>query len=123
MKASELRISNLVFHEDKGIIRITANDIVELSMSKFGLLQPIELSEEILLKCGFNKDNYDCLYLILNDKNNNVLWVKKQQNNFGIALNMFHLEKETVYLNDLNFLHQLQNLIHALTNEELTVNL
>lgn len=88
-------------------------------------IQPIELSEEILLKCPqFKADNYDTFYIKLNDKNNNTLWLKKQGNNFGVALNLFNSKnKGVVYLDDVDFLHDLQNLVKDLSKTELEINL
>ena len=69
----------------------------------------VELTEEILLKCGFEKHNKE-------------FWFK----DFFIGLidNSFNLKEGIgVYVADVYYLHQLQNLYFALTGEELTVNL
>ena len=80
-------------------------------------LKPIELSEKILLKCGFSEG------VLENDK-------YKISISYYDGWHFNYLEKEgfgssEVYLYpaSVSYLHQLQNLIHALTNEEITVNL
>jgi len=73
--------------------------------------EPIELSEEILLKCGFEKRMGLFVF-----------------GYFEIGLDGFDFvnNEKTIRINKclslkIKYLHQLQNLIHALTNEELTV--
>ena len=79
-------------------------------------LDPIPLTEEILLKCGFEQDgDNDYLQLYINDALN-ILWLgylSIEVNGYFVALS----EKEQLYL------HQLQNIYFALTGEELEVNL
>lgn len=81
-----------------------------------GYFKPIQLTEEILLKCGFEKGSNiigDCYYI---------------EHDFGVSdfvLNITKTSNFEIYELDLkiDYLHQLQNLYFALTNEELTVNL
>lgn len=93
-------------------------------------LHPIPLSEEVLLKCGFEKievevdDYYDCSYE--KQLNNDVFisyaddfsctlhWNKKESiNGFGVIPNW----------HSINTVHGLQNLCYILTGEELEVSL
>lgn len=114
MKANELRIGNYVnsnpfngiitvFHNDKCVVKHKSG-IVKCLIDD---LQPIQLTEEWLLKCGF--------YLV--DKNFFIhdslsLGIRKSN---GFYMN--HVTKEIKYL------HQLQNLYFALTGEELKIEL
>lgn len=79
-------------------------------------IKPIQLTEDILLKCGFEKGSNiigDCYFI---------------EHDFGISdfvLNITKTSNFNIYELDLtiNYLHQLQNLYFALTNEELIINL
>lgn len=104
MEARELRIGNWVY-------RKSINQNVRISINSFNDLtdyEPIELTEEILLKCGF----VNCGIL---------------ENHFYIK-GMLVWKCEEMFIHDktgvqLKHLHQLQNLYFALTNEELIINL
>lgn len=128
IKAAELRIGNLVrlflgigdngpeyrylpivgiMHDNRYLI---GNTWVELSNN----IEGVPLSEGILLKAGFEK----CL---------NGFWSETEIFNVKIIDNeiLVYLAGSDTNLahNNLKNLHQLQNLIHALTGEELTINL
>jgi hypothetical protein len=66
--------------------------------------QPIPLTEELLVKFGFKKDKIDSTYY---------------KDDFEICLPFFVRWKES-HLSGINHVHQLQNLMFALTGEELT---
>ncbi|MDR2004132.1 MAG: hypothetical protein LBQ74_13965 [Prevotella sp.] len=84
---------------------------------------PIPLTENILIKCGFEKEqNYrGFLYknpingfrMRIQDDNINVF---KDNGRFRYAFGTFHSV-------ELNYLHQLQNLFKILTGNDLKVNL
>jgi hypothetical protein len=109
IKANELRIGNKIFYRNKAI---TVNwQELKWIQEENNNFQPIPLTEEILLKCGFVKDGrWFCLHFgfysigIANDESGfNYVW------DDGFRT--------------IKYLHQLQNLYFALTNEELTINL
>lgn len=75
--------------------------------------QGIELTEEILLKCGFY---YDTDYLTFCISTCTI-----QLDYYGNEGYMCIIFGEDLYL--IKHLHQLQNLYYALTNEELNVQL
>lgn len=75
-------------------------------------IKPIELTEEILLKCGFVKDEFD------NWENETRLGLYKPEE-FDGYLSIWG--DSTV--GECNYLHQLQNLYFALTGQELEINL
>lgn len=75
-------------------------------------LKPIELTEEILLNCGFVKDEFD------NWENETRLGLYKPEE-FDGYLSVWG--ESTV--GECNYLHQLQNLYFALTGQELEINL
>jgi hypothetical protein len=126
IKANELRIGNLVeykitdeFDEKKEwweVSEIDADDIHWLSKvdTNDDDFRAIPLTEEWLLKCGFEtiENNWkvlDCVYLKLSWERLAGFWVT--------------FENESICLPHIKYLHQLQSLKFSLTNEELAINL
>ena len=116
MKASELRIGNyyhgdVLFPNEYEII--TAEDIKELSDDpQDDYYQPLELTEELLIKLGFTKNKFYPTfgykdYCVLHDENGFTF-----RNDESSDANCY-------YLCDIKYVHQLQNLYFALTQEEL----
>ena len=113
MKASELRIGNLVQsyadiitveYVDKLLLKgFFHRDIIYNTSIQIKHCKPIPLTEEWLLKFGFEKRYETCFQyknFILNDK--------------------FIMMDIDITI-QLKYVHQLQNLYHALTGEELTI--
>lgn len=145
IQPTELRIGNLIqlIYQSKRpsleerIVRVDRIDeigveILENGERVFGasyeLLEPIPLTEEILLKCGFEKEpisysinidsfgggkrlsfSGDYLYITDSEKQNTIptdiitLWNKDLRKEF--------------------YLHELQNIFHAITGTELNITL
>jgi len=112
MNAKDLRIGNCVLLDtgltlpDFHIIRANDIQVIDDKILKDISIEPILLTEEILLKFGFEKIG-DNLY----EKD-------------GIQLEFGWYEQITVHVNsvfvvNINYFHQLQNLVYALTGEEL----
>ena len=130
MEKTELRIGNLVeypawnndvskayfsirdIHFDEGKIGLT-NGIIKLPSSHLDFIKPIQLTEEWLLKFGFEKA--DEIYFIEFDVYSMTI---KEYEKGNYILNP---ETHFNYV-DIKYVHQLQNLYFALTNEELTLN-
>lgn len=124
MESNELRIGNYIYDPiNKENVKLVAieqgNRPITLgckgtsSFSGFDCLKPIQLTEEILLKCGFEKvehENGDYFDFEL-------FMLKILDTYFSCVYGKQRIEYE------LKYLHQLQNIYFALTNEELTVNL
>lgn len=125
MKATELRIGNLVeiginkngssiLGEVEGYANysILAKSNGNCIMIKIDCVKPIPLTEEWLLRFGFVKieNNWKCLDLIFAT----ISWERSA----GIALSF---DKESIFLPNTKYVHQLQNLYFALTGEELTL--
>jgi hypothetical protein len=115
MKASELRIGNLIYNKQGNIVYVNTNHLTLLSYGIENEFNPIPLTEEWLLKFGFevsggeisyNKNKLSIYFgdTILSGKNGRTYW-----NSWTI------LEESPKYV------HQLQNLYFALTGEELTI--
>ena len=117
MKANELRIGNYVqFPGIKKPSKVFIIDTTETStMTK---AQPIPLTEDILLKCGFDAEP-KVAYSSGEKVDYNVykcgcLTYNSLQNQWWIG---------HVVTTSIKYLHQLQNLYFALTNQELTITL
>jgi hypothetical protein len=122
IKANELRIGNLVIYSNGSILfkvigisefGIDIENEVEKTYIEYDEFEPIQLTEEWLLKFGFEKQ---------------MMWT--------YAINIIGNQKLIYYLGEkgwsignknysdfsnLKYVHQLQNIYFALTGEELTI--
>lgn len=137
MIANELRIGNWVsnIHDIPMIVKAIYEDTIYVDFkgnvgalwefNKYEPFKPIELTEEILLKCGFK---HETMFIIKNlylieygdfnfalDENNGFYHVKLSNHSFG--------HEKQVGLGMIKYLHQLQNLYFALTGTELKIEL
>jgi len=123
MKATELRIGNQIMFtikfdkQPEDIISITANDFT-LCMKYPDNYKPIPLTEEWLLKFGFEKQGH-------------VKFIGEAYDRFVLGKNGIYSVNEIAYIYEVNdhdlcelkYVHQLQNLYFSLTGEELTIKL
>ena len=122
MEANEIRVGNWLNDPrqygpkffpktDNGYFKATARDIQYADE-----FEPIKLTEEILLKCGFYKTGITELYLLTDTIN--ISWFEEDPT-------VIEINSENIYLYIVNceFLHQLQTLYWCLVGEELQVNL
>ena len=111
IKANELRIGNLT---KQGEVKSFFENGIHVGFGKcynFNELEPIPLTEEWLLKLGFRTEESNCFELdnIHINTRRELMWVfTKCKNNIEIEIP--------------EYVHQLQNLYFALTNEELTLD-
>lgn len=136
MKAQDLRIGNWIYIGEKQT-QIVANDITAISGEDKcvsikpdweRMFKPIPLTEEWLIKFGFVKDEdmfcwnhpHDEQGCIVSDCRHQSLSVISNKDSvcFGEG---FYVETYYSYIK-LEYVHQLQNLYHSLTGEELTIN-
>jgi hypothetical protein len=99
---------------------ITANDLVELDSDPLDdYYQPLPLTEEWLLRMGFEYEQDEKAFCITNE-----LGVKygvcKFENNWSLIL--YSLDDWQVATH-IKFVHELQNLYWCLCGEELKINL
>lgn len=118
IQAHELRIGNYVVdnfdvHKPYQLTKISLDDFVAIS-NGCNSYQPIPLTEEILLKCGFEENGQ---YLAF--KNIRLYIYHSRFNSEYFIFDFGMMEKFT----EIQYLHQLQNLYFALTGEELEVKL
>ena len=116
MTAKELRIGNWVdWNGENGVVSQILEHEVVFKCGEDTLiseLKPIELTEEILLKCGFSKDNELYFRFYLLDKS-----IQYDLDDNCICIS------DSWEWNKIKYLHQLQNLYWCLCNEELNVNM
>ena len=125
MKATELRIGNLINHDNGHVywsvdsisnyeLDITIDDHqgdITVCCVIYKSVQPIPLTEEWLLKFGFEKDEDNDFYLDASYFDicyQNKKWYLRQ-------------DGELFDLIDIDYVHQFQNLYFALTGEELKI--
>lgn len=152
MKANEIRIGNIItvdnpqFHPNlkdvpmviKGIHTtergyavklehlIPSDDIFTEYSQLIQFINPIPLTEEILLKAGFEKesedDKYGRVFLIPNTKYiiRVVNYGNPQKVDFGYSLEISD-NKDWCGIKRIYFLHDLQNTIFALTGEDIKI--
>jgi hypothetical protein len=114
MKANELRIGNFVYDIHRGIVvDVHLNVLRSIKTNKTCLYQPIPLTEDWLLKFGFellcrkSPDGYkDTIFSM-----QKPYWTLMQLDK-GWGVQFWQGNK-------LEYVHQLQNLYFALTGEEL----
>lgn len=120
MKVQDLRVGNLLTYNNKdfkvleihqGKIKAQSNKgIVEFNLSE---LQPVILTEQRLIEWGFTKSEITKGKYYVED----YLEFTIEDNDWdNPSLNIFIDGK---YITCVEFVHELQNLYYALTNEEL----
>ncbi len=138
LKCTDLRIGNYLKYDDE-IIQVSklCKNYVEFYDKEDLLIgdnpnefQPIELTEEVLLKIGFKKNKYDW-WKYFPDRENEISILMTENYTTIEYANLFHCPEDVTEVNygsTLEFprriyLHQLQNAYYCLTNEELKVEL
>jgi len=122
MKAEELRIGNWVCHTPSKNKTASGNFIVS-EISAFTIdkinglesedIDPIPLTEEWLVRFGFDKDGFDWFFM---PKKDHVV-----QNGYSVNNKENVFEIDELIIPNIQHVHQLQNLYFALTGEELTL--
>lgn len=126
MKASELRIGNyiklMLNDQDFVEVQVTANDI-EAVDNKKGVYEPIPLKVEWLLKNGFSEENFDYTIPISDCMLEYLGLMPNDQQCSAYSVYIFQGDEgedaHVVYLSDISYVHQLQNLYFAIAGNEL----
>jgi hypothetical protein len=125
MKASEVRIGNLLNHNNGFVVGpFTVNSIhisdLERDNAYAKEYEPIPLTEEWLIEFGFKKEN-NTIYSISDKLSSSEVgrwyFFKNENNSFTP-----HIKRENKFSwigKEIKHVHQLQNLYFALTGEEL----
>jgi hypothetical protein len=134
MKATDLRIGNYVIFKSIQMVTLNQNGKyenyeephqlhqIQISSNDFEYIEkgqseyrPIPLTEEWLLKFGFERHH--------SDYSNSVIYIKDVPNNNEFKWGVYPLELGSGFIinksKNLKYVHQLQNLYFALTEEEL----
>lgn len=129
MRATDLRIWNYVkadLYNDRFILIESIcsknNDIFNSTTGEIPLtsLNSIELTEEILLKCGFNTTFEKITEIQINE--DEVLYYDIAEKCMSLYVPI-HYEDTSLVFRHCKYLHQLQNLYWCLCGKELTINL
>jgi hypothetical protein len=120
IQANELRIGNL-YNQFGNIHQVNGHIISELEKAPQGQLwcKPIPLTEEWLIKFGFEKDDvFDKFftYLPIHD-----LCMDKLSFRVNEGFICYEGIKYRTLLKNIQYVHSLQNLYFALTNQELEI--
>ena len=112
MGVKEVRIGNWVkiYGLPEQVNNITTDDVNGYAIDRY---EPIPLTEDILLQCGFRIDDYDSELV--------VCWL----GSFNLRLTDKRIYYSVILHKsiEVKYLHQLQNLYFAITNKELEVAL
>ena len=121
----DLRIGNCIMGASRGLpVMVTGRMIAQLEDGIMGV-QPIELTSEILEKCGFKNLSRSNIYVkVMHSIGSNKLKslaVYLDDENYTIAIVDYYTgeEKTDLLHKDYKYLHELQNLYFALMGEEL----
>lgn len=122
ISSNELRIGSVtkqgrVIEIKTQAVRVTYQakiDMRRTSVVLFEDLNPIPLTEEILLKCGFEKVRFE---KYAHKKLNKLRAYPHITNDFGVYI------MGAYTLPHIKYLHQLQSLYFAITGEELNIQL
>lgn len=110
MEANELRLGNKLTNFLGEVFDCNAETIrsFESNYFPYGKPLPIPLTEEWLLKFGFEKKGV-----------NRTRWTFWKIDLVEDEKGIYSFDESRIYI-DIKYVHQLQNLYFALTNEELT---
>ena len=126
MKATELRIGNFISInfgncDDGKIITVDGISDCEIYNEEHGYspcneFKPIPLTEQWLLDLGFNQ-NIETQWYIHFD--NMCLTLYEDLPQYIVEIHDMEMDKSSIFLKSIQYVHQLQNLYFALTQEEL----
>ena len=126
MKTSELRVGNyiklMLNDEDFAVVQVTLNDL-EAVDNKKGVYEPMPLKEEWLLKHGFFVENFDYSIPISECKEVWLTLIPQDEECTAYSVCVTQTDEDeddqNVFLSDISYVHQVQNLYFALTGNEL----
>lgn len=140
MKTNELRLGNLVMCNNQ-IVKVTGlhSDIFECHSLddkswmwniKIKNAHPIELTEEVLVKVGFEKNKYDW-WEHFPDRENEISILMTDNYTTIEYANLFHCPEDVTEVNYNSrlefprriYIHELQNAYYCLTGQELNIEL
>lgn len=122
MKATELRIGNLIYRNDLGDGHQRIESVLELSkklitsgpakvICNYNEIDPIPLTEKWLLKFGFEKHDSHDYFIDISNIGDIHSWFSVFKGDSFFYISEFDVK--------IKYVHQLQNLFFALCGEEL----
>ena len=120
MNIQEIRIGNWIIGNGKEF-QVYAETFADIE-STYGEFKPIPLTEEWLVKMGFEIDRTGDLSIMINSAVTHLFFNKVKDFFYPMILveaEFSGLGSNCVGLNSIQYVHQLQNLYFALTGEEL----
>lgn len=144
MKATELRIGNFV-RINKRIVKVESLDSSGINIEACGgyypgdcsiehdayfekwnssikQVTPITLTEEWLLKFGFEETGNQNFEITIKEFGNRKISFTKMMDEWGLGLIFNDGKRVPIFPTNIYFVHQLQNLYFALTGEELKLS-
>lgn len=116
----ELRVGNIVFLKSKNkYYEITSGYEID-NGTESDDFEPVELNEDILIKCFFVKQSIEGYYYLTLRMYSSELYIYH-----NVMSNLILMSEDDVYIcnTGIKYLHDLQNLYYALTKKELEVSL
>lgn len=118
IQANELRIGN--YFRFRGVARPMVLSHFCRGFRFFEIVDPIPLTEEILLKCGFDNDNGNEDWSNYDDEDEDKFVLCGNFINDGFV---YTAGEGIPFAKPIKYLHQLQNLYFALCGKELEIKL
>ena len=112
MEAKELMVGNIIEYNGKPHVWREGHYCEEVLIRQ---IKPIPLTEEWLIKLGFVTDEDD------EEAYHNTVLYLERNNNKSPFWGVWKGVESNIYLRHIDYVHELQNLFHSLTGEELTI--
>ena len=139
MKANDLRIGNWVKYEDKLVQVVQLSSLMILCQRDENqflvncapkVFDPIELTEEVLLKIGFKKNKYDW-WKYFPGRENEISILMTDNYTIIEYANLFHCPEDVTEVNYNSrlefprriYIHELQNAYFLISNQEMEIEL
>lgn len=129
MDVREFRVGNIVY-DTKDHCKVTVSEL-DFIAQIYKYYEPIPLTEEWLIKFGFESRNEGAdNTIVIGNGNGSELNIEKDlvSDVYNVLFTRGNtrnkvpgIDYDYVYAGEIKFVHQLQNLVHALTGEELTI--
>lgn len=143
MRANELRIGNYVKHydpingtniykvydiNDRGSVsRVSLEDKGQLASCTVKDIEPIELTGDILINIGFKKGYNEIYSKTIKDDfyEYNISYQNVKDNKHSFVAHGYknYLLTRKIILDNIQYLHELQNIFFSFTNQELEIKL
>ena len=123
IQANELRLGNYILDSSGTPIKVTPQRIADID-NKLVVANPIPLTEEILLKCGFKCSKHSKEWILIDIGR---YYFEVNINTIGL-INIGIDDKNESYEESIDgikceYLHDLQNKIFSISGKELEINL